>query len=267
LRLSFVGGGTMAEAMIGGVLGKKISQASQIVVGEPVQERHAYLREQFGVAATASNAEAIADASMVILAIKPQIIPVVLDELRQLLSPNQTIMSIVAGITIDTLKRGLDHSAIVRVMPNTPAQVGSGMSVWTSTKDVTIEMQEATRAILNALGQEIFVPDERLLDMATALNGSGPAYVFKFIEALIDAGVYLGMPRDMARTLVIETVLGSTLLIKKTGKHPADLSDMVTSPGGTTAEALRVLEEKGFPSAIIQAVKAAYEKSRDLGSS
>lgn len=256
----------MAEAMIGGVLGKEISQPSQIVVGEPVQKRHAYLRDQFGVGATASNAEAVADAPMVILAVKPQVVPVVLEELRQLLSPDQTVMSIVAGVTIDTLQTGLSHSAIIRVMPNTPAQVGSGMSVWTSTKDVTVEMREATRAILDALGEEIFVPDERLLDMATALNGSGPAYVFKFIEALIDAGVYLGMARDMARTLVIETVLGSTLLIKKTGKHPAELSDMVTSPGGTTAEALRVLEEKGFPSAIIQAVTAAYEKSRNLGS-
>ena len=265
MKLAFVGGGAMAEAIIGGVLDRQLAQPGDIAVGEPVEARHAYLKEQFSVAPVASNTEAIADAPLVILAVKPQMLPVVLPELQGALASDQTVLSIVAGAKMGTLAKGMDHSAIIRVMPNTPAQVGAGMSVWTASKAVGAEMRETARSILQALGEEVYVPDEHLLDMATALNGSGPAYVFKFIEALIDAGVYLGMPRDMARTLVVQTVLGSTLLMKKTGRHPAELSDLVTSPGGTTAEALLVLENQGFAAGLIQAVKAAYEKSKGLG--
>ena len=150
-------------------------------------------------------------------------------------------------------------------MPNTPAQVGSGMTLWTCSPGVSEGQREMTRAVLSSVGEEIQVSDEKYMDMATALSASGPAYVFLFIEALIDAGVYVGMPRDMARTLALQTVFGSTRLVMETGRHPAELKDMVVSPGGTTAEALRVLEEQGVPAAIVAAVDAAFRKSVQLG--
>jgi pyrroline-5-carboxylate reductase len=175
------------------------------------------------------------------------------------------VVSIVAGARMDALMRGLKHPAVIRVMPNTPAQIGAGMSVWTAAAEVSGAKIEATRLMLQTLGAELYVTDEKLIDMATALSASGPAYVFLFIEALIDAGVYLGLSRDVARQLSLQTVLGSTQLVKETGRHPADLKDMVTSPGGTTIEALRALEDGGFRASVFAAVSAAYEKSKALG--
>jgi pyrroline-5-carboxylate reductase len=166
---------------------------------------------------------------------------------------------------MDTLSTGLGHPSVIRVMPNTPAQIGSGMSLWTCSPGVDSANREMARSVLGSVGQEIYVDDEKYMDMATALSASGPAYVFLFIEALIDAGVYVGLPRDMARTLVLQTVLGSTQLVMETGRHPADLKDMVVSPAGTTAEALRVLEQQGVPAAIVAAVDAAFKKSVQLG--
>ena len=265
MKLAFVGGGAMAEAIISGVLKRKLAQPSDITVGEPLESRGAYLKQRYGVSPTPSNSEALAPASLVILAVKPQVLPAVMADLRDAMTPEQTVLSIVAGTRMGTLVKGLDHPAVIRVMPNTPAQVGAGMSVWTASDGVKEETREMARSILQSLGEEIYVADEHLLDMATAINGSGPAYVFRFIEALMDAGVYLGMPQEMARHLVLQTVRGSTLLMEKTGKHPAELRDMVTSPGGTTAEALLMLESQGFAAAVIHAVVAAYEKSVELG--
>ncbi|MCH8061999.1 MAG: pyrroline-5-carboxylate reductase, partial [Chloroflexi bacterium] len=181
------------------------------------------------------------------------------------LNKGNTVVSIIAGATIKTLVGGLGHSSVIRVMPNTPAQIGQGMSVWTATDSVSEENRAGTGALLRTLGKEVYVPDEKLIDMATAVSASGPAYVFLFIEAMIDAAVYLGMARDMARTLVLQTVSGSTRLVEETGRHPADLKDMVTSPGGTTIEALKAFEDGGFRATIFNAVNAAYEKSKALG--
>jgi len=164
-----------------------------------------------------------------------------------------------------TLTDGLDHKAVIRVMPNTPAQIGAGMSVWTAAPEVSEDKRATTKQILGTLGEELYADDEKLIDMATALSASGPAYVFLFIEALIDAGVYLGMARDVARQLALQTVLGSAQLMKETGSHPAVLKDMVTSPGGTTIEAVRAFEDGGFRATIFSAVNAAYEKSKALG--
>ena len=163
------------------------------------------------------------------------------------------------------LTEGLGHNAMVRVMPNMPAQIGQGMSLWTATRDVNDTQREMTQSILTTVGREIYVDDEKYLDMATALSASGPAYVFLFIEALIDAGVYVGLPRDMARTLALQMVYGSTRLVMDTGKHPAELKDLVVSPGGTTAEGVQALEQAGVPAAIVNAVNAAYLKSIKLG--
>ena len=211
------------------------------------------------------NLDAVKEADLLILAIKPQDLPVIFQELGERLRPEQAVVSIIAGAKMSTLSKGLSHESIIRVMPNTPAQIGQGMSMWTCSRQVSDQHREFTRSIVSTVGKEIYVDDEKYMDMATALSASGPAYVFMIIEALIDAGVYVGLPRDMARTMALQTVYGSTQMVMETGRHPADLKDMVVSPGGTTAEGLQVLERAGVPAAIVDAVNAAFQKSIKLG--
>ena len=255
----------MAEAILQGVLSGKLAAPKDISVGEPVAERREYLINKFDVVADADNLKTTQNADLVVLAVKPQDLGSVMGQLKGRLGPQQAALSIVAGAKMDTLTDGLGHQSVVRVMPNTPAQIGEGMTLWTCSEGVDDARREMTKSVLGTIGQEIYVSDEKYMDMATALSASGPAYVFLFIEALIDAGVYVGMPRDMARTLALQTVFGSTKMVMDTGMHPAELKDMVVSPGGTTAEALRVLEDRGVPAAIVSAVDAAYQKSIKLG--
>ena len=255
----------MAEAILHGVLSGKLADPKDISVGEPVAERREYLSSQFGVATDADNLKTAQKADLIVLAVKPQDLGTVMQQLKGNLDPQQAALSIVAGAKMETLSSGLSHQSVVRVMPNTPAQIGAGMSLWTCSDGVDAAKRELTKSVLGTIGEEIYVSDEKYMDMATALSASGPAYVFLFIEALIDAGVYVGLPRDMARTLALQTVFGSTKLVMDTGMHPAELKDMVVSPAGTTAEALRVLEDKGVPAAIVSAVDAAYRKSIQLG--
>lgn len=255
----------MAEAILHGVLSGKLADPKDISVGEPVAERREYLSSQFGVSVDVDNLKSTQQADLVVFAIKPQDLGPVMGQLKGHLDSQQAALSIVAGAKMDTLTKGLGHQSVVRVMPNTPAQIGEGMSLWTCSDGVDDSRREMVKAVLGTIGQEIYVSDEKYMDMATALSASGPAYVFLFIEALIDAGVYVGMPRDMARTLALQTVFGSTKLVMESGMHPAELKDMVVSPGGTTAEALRVLEDQGVPAAIVSAVDAAYRKSVQLG--
>ena len=265
MKIAFVGGGVMAEAIIGGIIEAKIAEPSDVSVGEPVEARRNQLKQEYGLTATADNLEAIEGASLTVLAVKPQSLPLVFPQIAGKLSPENTVLSIVAGATMKSLTSGLRHGSIIRVMPNTPAQIGAGMSMWTASESVPASALEATRSILGTLGEEVYADDEKMIDMATALSASGPAYVFLFIEALIDAGVYLGLSRDVSRQLSLQTVLGSTQLVKETGRHPAELKDMVTSPGGTTIEALRALEDGGFRASVFAAVNAAYKKSKALG--
>ena len=265
MKLAFIGGGAMAEAIIGGVLSKGVVGQDQISVGELLEERCRALQERYGVFATTSNARAAENGDVVVLSVKPQNLSEVLAQLDGSVRPEQAVLSIVAGATMSAISEGLHHSAVIRVMPNSPAQIGQGISLWTCSGEVDADKRQLAQSILRTIGEEIYVSDEKYLDMATALSASGPAYVFLFIEALVDAGVYLGLPRDMSRTLALHTVLGSAKLVKQTGKHPAELKDMVTSPGGTTAEALLSLEDSGFRASVINAVIAAYEKSVELG--
>ena len=265
MKLAFIGGGVMAEAIIGGVLAAKLTPPQDIGVGEPVEARREYLTQTHGIQAFADNGTAVSESDLVFLAVKPQSLPEVMPCLGSNLGRQHTVASIVAGATIETLVNGLEHDSVIRIMPNTPAQIGAGMSVWTATAAVSGTMRYAVGDILRTLGDEVYVPDEKLIDMSTALSASGPAYVFLFIEALIDAGVYLGMARDMARQLALQTVLGSAQLVQETGRHPAELKDMVTSPGGTTIAALRAMESEGFRAAVLDGVIAAYDKSVDLG--
>ncbi|MBI4339737.1 MAG: pyrroline-5-carboxylate reductase [Chloroflexi bacterium] len=255
----------MAEAILRGILGRGIATPQEVCIGEPVEARRRLLTREHGVAATADNKQALGQGDLVVLSVKPQNLPEVLAELRGTLRQEQVALSIIAGARMETLTRGLDHPAVVRVMPNTPAQIGAGMSLWLAAPQVPGAFRDATRSILRTLGEEMEVHDERYLDMATALSASGPAYVFLFMESLIDAGVYMGMSRDMARTLAVQTVLGSARLAQESVVHLAELRDMVTSPGGTTAEALRVFEEGGFRATVLRAVIAAHDKSRRLG--
>ena len=265
MKLAFIGGGTMAEALLKGVLAANLAEPDGISVGEPRQERRQFLSGQYRVRTSQDNLKAAVGADLVVLAIKPQDLTIVFRQLHGHLAPEQSALSIIAGARMSTLSNGLGHPAIIRVMPNTPAQIGCGMTLWNCSAQVDQAHRDMAQSILATVGREIYVEDEKYLDMATALSASGPAYVFLFIEALIDAGVYVGLPRDMARTLAVQTVYGSTRLVMDTGKHPAELKDMVVSPGGTTAEALQVLEREGVPAAVVAAVHAAFQKSAKLG--
>lgn len=265
MNISFIGGGVMAEAIIGGVLGQGIATAADICVGEPVESRRSALSDRYGVSTTASNGEAARHGQLVVMSVKPQQLGSVLRELQGKIAENQAVISIIAGARMKSIIAGLEHEAVIRVMPNTPAQIGEGMSVWAATPSVNSKHEEATRSILETLGEELYVDDERYIDMATALSGSGPAYAFLFMESMVDAGVTLGMTPEMARKLTLQTVLGSARLVQETGKHPAELRNMVTSPGGTTAEALKELEAGEFRATMLNAVTAAYEKARLLG--
>ena len=198
------------------------------------------------------------------LAVKPQEFSPAGRALNSNLNGTQTVMSIMAGVTIETIRSALKHDAIVRAIPNTPAQIGEGMTVWTTTAAVTDSTREAVRSILSVLGQELYVTDEKYIDMATAVSSSGPAYVFLVIEALIDAAVHIGLRREMAVPMVLQTVLGSARYALETGKHPAELRNQVTSPGGTTIVAIRELEQAGVRAAFLNAIDAACKRSAEL---
>ena len=263
-KIAFIGPGVMAEAMIAGLLRKKLAKPENITASGPREERGEQLRKKYGIRATTDNVSAVSQADVVVLSVKPQRLSEVMKGLRGIRS-DALVLSIIAGASIKKIGAGLKHKSVVRSMPNTPGQIGEGITVWTSSKEVTDEQQEMARAILGALGDEVFVEDESYLDMATALSGSGPAYVFLFTEALIDAGVHLGFPRRIAEQLVLQTIKGSAAYYHHAERHPATLRNQVTSPGGTSAEALYYLEKAGFRTAISRAVWAAYQRSLELG--
>jgi pyrroline-5-carboxylate reductase len=265
MKIAFIGGGNMGEAMLSVVLGKGLSTPQAIIVSDIAEARLRHLEQKYGVAITDSNRQAAGKGKVVVLAVKPQNLAEVMSELSGRLKPAQLVLSIIAGTRIDTLSLGLKHGCIVRAMPNTPAQIGEGMSVWTATAEVTEQQKKWAKAILGAMGKEIYVDDESYIDMATAVSGSGPAYFFLVMESLVDAGVEIGLPRAMARELVLQTMLGSGRFIQQSGREPAELRRMVTSPGGTTAEALHCLEKGDFSQLLIKAVKAAYDKAKKLG--
>ena len=264
-RIAFIGSGVMAEAMITGLLRQEVTSADCIIASGPRVERGDYLSEKYGVGVTTDNREALKEAGIVVLSVKPQMLAGVISDLRGLIPPQALVLSIVAGAKIDTIEQGLDHKAIVRSMPNTPAQIGEGITVWTASEAVSEEQLEHARTILTALGEEIWVDDEDYLDMATALSGTGPAYVFLFLEAMVDAGVHLGFPRYIAEKLVIQTLRGSVEYVRQAPDHLARLRNQVTSPGGTSAEALYFLERAGFRTALSRAIWAAYQRSLTLG--
>ena len=264
-RIAFVGAGMMGEAMIAGLLKDGLLPADQIIATGPREERRQYLHERFGIQVTDDNRDAAEHADIVVFALKPQTLPKVLPTLRGAIKAPDLVLSIIAGVPIATFRDTLAHATVVRAMPNTPAQIAEGMTVWTATESVTDAQRRSVQMILGALGREHHVADEKYLDMATALSGTGPAYCFLLLEAMVDAGVHLGFPRRVAEELVLQTMYGSTLFAMQSGKHLAELRNMVTSPGGTSASALRALERGGLRTVLADGVWAAYERARELG--
>jgi pyrroline-5-carboxylate reductase len=255
----------MAEAIVGGLIQRAGVPASQIGVSGPRPERLQEFKDRLGVRGDQDSRSAVAGASTIVLSVKPQTLDDVMRHLRGAVPPQAVVLSIVAGARLIDLTRGLSHNSVVRSMPNTPAQVGEGITVWTATPETTAAQREEARAVLASCGLELYVENEDYLDMATALSGTGPAYVFLFMEAMVDAGVHLGFPRRIAEALVVQTVRGSVAFYESSPMHLARLRNQVTSPGGTSAAALYYLEKAGFRTAISRAIWAAYERSIQLG--
>jgi pyrroline-5-carboxylate reductase len=268
-KIAFIGSGAMAEAMITGLLRQKLAKPENLLAADTRRERVDELKEKYGVRPFTENNLAVASADVVVLSVKPQRLTDVLKGLHGAIPAKAFVLSIVAGATISKISKGLKHNAVIRSMPNTPAQIGEGITVWIASPEVSEAQKETASTILGALGQEVPADDESYLDMATALSGTGPAYVFLFMEAMIDAGVHLGFSRRVSEQLVVQTIKGSVgyfeAINKKNGVHVAALRNQVTSPGGTTAEAMYFLEKAGFRTAVSRAIWAAYQRSLELG--
>src|SRR5690606_3389798 len=264
-RVAVLGCGVMGEAIIASMLKGELVTPEQVIGSGPTDWRRNELEGRYGLCLTADNAEAACGADLVLLTVKPQSLDSVFDDLRGKLRDGQVVVSIAAGATIGRLLSGLGHPALVRAMPNTPSQVGQGMTVWMATPEVTEEQSEMVAAVLSAMGKAVRVHDENEVDMATALSGTGPAYICLRMEALTDTGVHLGFSGHIAEVLVLQTMLGSVLSARDSGLHPAELRNMVTSPGGTTANALYHMEKGGLRTVMARAVWAAYERTVQLG--
>lgn len=265
--IATVGSGVMAEAMIAGLLRSKQVAPDRIIASHPRPDRRSELVSSYGIRTVEDNASAVEHADVVVLTIKPQMLARVGREIRGAMNDGKLVISIIAGATTRALSNVLGYSQIVRSMPNTPAQLGRGMTVWYATGEVTETQREQARVLLGTLGMQLEVDDEKLVAMATAVSGTGPTYVFLVMEALIDAAVHLGFPRHMAHDLVVETLEGSTLFAKSSGMHPAQLRNMVTSPGGTSAAALHELESGRLRTVLSEAVWAAFKRTEELGKS
>lgn len=263
-KITFIGPGVMAEAMIAGLIRQKLAEPENLMAAGPREDRGAELQKKYGIQTTTDNAAAASEADVVVLSVKPQRLTEVMTGLYKI-RKEALVLSIIAGASIQKISKTLKHEAVVRSMPNTPGQIGEGITVWAASKGTSEAQQQIARQILGALGEEVFVEDEGYLDMATALSGTGPAYVFLFTEALIDAGVHMGFPRRIAEQLVLKTIRGSVDYYYQAERHPATLRNQVTSPGGTSAAALYYLEKAGFRTAISRAVWAAYQRSLELG--
>ncbi|AII58945.1 pyrroline-5-carboxylate reductase [Dehalococcoides mccartyi CG4] len=265
MKIAFIGGGNMGEAILGALIQKNICPPKDITVSEIKAERRAFLENTYGIKTTPSNPEAIKNAEVVLLAIKPQNLAELSAGLKGKLAETQLVISIIAGATLSKLSGGLGHKAVVRVMPNTPAMIGMGMSVWTALPAVSPAQKEQTQSILSAMGKEIYTGKETMLDAATAISGSGPAYFFLFMESLEKAAQEMGFTPEEATVLVSQTAAGSAVYAEKSGLPLAQLRKNVTSPGGTTAEAIKVFEQAGLETTVIKAAKAAFDRSVELG--
>jgi pyrroline-5-carboxylate reductase len=263
----FIGCGVMAESMIAGLLREGILTPDKITASHPRKARQIVLEEKHGIPVFEKNREAVeyGGDAVIVLCVKPQRVKAVMAEIADAVRPGQMVLSIVAGCRIKAIAKALGTDKVARTMPNTPAQIGRGITAWTATDAVTEEDRAFIRSILSALGREMFVENEHMIDMATSLSATGPTYIFMVMEALTDAGVHLGFSRDVSKELVQETMLGSVLFAMESDKHPAELRNMVTSPGGTSADAIYQMEKGGLRTVLSKAVYAAYKRAVDLG--
>ena len=264
MKLGIIGAGNMASAIIGGIIGNSIMSADEIICSSPVEAERTRAIDSFGISATADNKQVVADSEILLLAVKPQVVPVVVEEIKDTVKENQLIISIVAGKTIDWYRQAFGKEIkLIRTMPNTPALVGEGMTGVSPNANVKEDDLQKALDILSSFGKAEVVP-EKLMDSVVAVSGSSPAYVFMMIEAMADGAVKLGMPRAQAYKFAAQAVLGSAKMVLETGKHPGELKDMVCSPAGTTIEAVQVLEESGFRASLIDAMEACAEVSKRL---
>lgn len=262
-KLGMVGGGAMGSALLDGVIQAGLLKPETLFLLETDQSRREALQKKLGISLCRDPAELARECRLIILAVKPQVLPDVLRELKTEVKPEHLLISIAAGVSLAMLENQIPQGRFVRVMPNTPARIRRGVAVYAVGNKVTSAEIGQVEAIFGCVGQVLSVP-ERLMDSVTALSGSGPAYVYYFIEALIDAGVLLGLGRDQAETLAVETVIGAAEMLKQTGEHPARLRNEVTSPGGTTAAALFELEKAGVAGTLMTALQAAARRSAEL---
>ena len=261
MNVAIIGGGVMGEAILAAALERGVFDPAMVTVCEKVEHRRHQLRSEYGVAVTTDANEAMASAGLVVLSVKPQ----EMHSVHGVLAPETALVSIMAGVRISTLQAEFHHDRIVRVMPNTPVAAKAGMSVWTATESVTDAQRDLTRGLLGAIGREMYVDDEKKLDMATAVSGSGPGYVFLFIEAMIDGAVLIGLTRAQAEESVLQTFYGAAIYAQESGRSAAELRALVTSPAGTTAAGLLELEKGGVRAAIIECVRAAHRRAQELG--
>lgn len=263
--IGFIGGGNMAEAMLQAILNRQLILPEQVIISDISDKRRSYIAQHYRVHSTSDNLHLVREADVVILAVKPHDLPEVMAIASQGATPGKLFISIVAGATIDRLRAGLKAEQVIRAMPNTPAQVGEGLTVWTSTPQVTPGQLEIAREILASFGKEIYVQDENYLDGATAISGSGPAYIFLVMEALIEAAQRIGLPLDMAKEMVLQTVIGAGVYARIMGLPLDELRRRVTSAGGTTEAAIRVLQQGNLETLIGEAVVAAYRRAKEIG--
>lgn len=264
MKIGFIGTGNMATAMMGGIIKNQIASAADIIGADPFAPGRDRVREKYGIQVTADNTEAVRNAEVVILSVKPQFYADVIAGIRDTVTDSHLIITIAPGKTLAWLEEQFGKPVkIVRTMPNTPAMVGEGMTGACKNAYVTDEEMEKALHILNGFGKAEMIP-EHMMDAVVAVSGSSPAYVFMLIEAMADGAVSGGIPRAQAYKFAAQAVLGSAKMVLETGKHPGELKDMVCSPAGTTIEAVRVLEQMGFRSAVIEAMKKCEEVSRSL---
>jgi pyrroline-5-carboxylate reductase len=264
-KIAIIGCGNMGEALVAGLLADGAATPAGLWVTDVVTDRLGALKQRYGIRTGSDNSEAASWADIVILAVKPQVMDGVLDGLKDRLSESTLVISIAAGVPLPRIAARLGGTRkLVRVMPNTPCLIRAGASAVAFAPSVSAEEQARAIRLFESVGKVVVV-EERLMDAVTGLSGSGPAYVFQIIEALADGGVKMGLPRDTALTLAVQTVLGAARQLIETGEHPARLKDKVASPGGTTIAGLHALEEGGVRSALIAAIEAATKRSEELG--
>ena len=264
-QVCFIGAGAMGGASIRGLLRDGVFSPDEIIACDPIPRILTHLRDELHIDTTGDNVEGLNGARTIFLAIKPQHLQEVCAGISPALQSDQLVISIVAGARLSTLCAHLETTRVVRAIPNTPAQVAAGVTLWTAAGGLSPDDLEETRRILRALGTELHTDDERHIDMATAVSASGPAYAYLILEAWTDAGVRIGLPRATAERLARETLIGSMRMQEATGRHPADLRAQVTSPGGTTAAALQTFEDGGLRASFGRAIEAAFRRSRELG--